>query len=452
MARATWSSKLGFIFAAAGSAVGLANIWRFPYIAGNYGGAAFILVYLLCLALIGFPVFIAEVLIGRSTHTSPSGAFQRIGRTPFWAFPGKLVILTGFLVSSFYSAVAAWILGYLVEAVMGSLSTLTSPEQAIAYHAALMGNPLWGLGFHLMFMALSVAVLLSGVRQGIERGNKIMMPMLYAILLILVVKGLTLPGGMEGLNFLLTPDWSAITPVAILIALGQSFFTLSLGQGTMVTYGSYMSARENVVTSCLPVVLMDTGVSIFASLAVFTIAFSAGIKPDSGPGLIFHTLPVVFSSITGGYFVAVLFFLLVFLAAITSQISAMEPTIAYLMDEYKWTRKSAALVCGLGALLLGVPSALSTSWLKDYTLFDLNFLDLMSDLTTSIMIPVGGFLAVILVAWKWGIPNALKSLREGSEALFAERPWIADYFWFTLKYSAPVLILFVFLNAIGIFY
>ncbi|NGX43453.1 MAG: hypothetical protein K940chlam7_01750 [Chlamydiae bacterium] len=322
MVRPTWESRIGFIFAVAGSAVGLANIWRLPYIVGENGGAAFLIVYLLCLTFIGFPVFMSEMLIGRTSQTSPSGAFLKIGGSKSWSAIGKMTIMTGFIVSSFYSAVAGWILGYLIEAIRGNISHFEGTSHAIEHYTSLMGNPLWGLSFHFLFLLICLFVLYAGVQRGIERGNKIMMPCLLLVLLFLLIKGLTLPHAIDGVRYLLSPDWSELTPKAIVIALGQSFFTLSLGQGTMVTYGSYLDKNDNLIKSCFPVVVMDTLVALLAAVVVFSIAFAGGMKPDSGSGLIFHTLPFIFSQIPGGYFVAVMFFLLVVLAAITSQISA----------------------------------------------------------------------------------------------------------------------------------
>lgn len=448
--RASWSSRLGFIFAVAGSAVGLANIWRFPYVVGENGGAAFIFIYILSILFIGFPVFISEILIGRTTQTSPGGAFRLLGGAA-WAKAGKLTIATGFLVSSFYSAVAGWILGYLIEAVRGRVSNFSSTESVVQHYQSLMENPLWGLFFHFAFLALCLGVLVLGVRAGIERGNKIMMPMLFVVLILLAVKGLSMPNSSKGLKFLLTPDWSALTPHAILIALGQAFFTLSLGQGTMVTYGSYMNRNENILASCVPVVIMDTVVSLLSAIAVFTIVFSVGLEPNSGPGLIFHTLPWVFSQVPWGHTLAVMFFLLVFLAALTSEISALEPAIAYLMDEKGWKRTPAVLMVGFGAFLLGVPSALSYSLLKGYLIFGMTFLDLMDYLATGILIPAGGLFAVLLVGWKWGLPNALAQLKQGAGSLLDRKPWLSRYFWFCIKYSAPILIILVFLSVFGVF-
>lgn len=446
--RDKWGSRIGFIFAVAGSAIGLGNIWRFPYIVGSQGGAAFIAIYLICLLLIGFPVLICEILIGRTAQKSPAGAFRQLGGNASWAWAGKLTILTGFLVSAFYSAVAGWILGYLIEAIAGEITSFQNHEQAQQHYLSLISNPVWTVSFHAIFIFCAGAVLYFGVRNGIERGNKIMMPLLFGLLIFLMIRGLLMPNAIEGLRFLLTPDWSVLTPTAVILALGQSFFTLSIGQGTMVTYGSYLGKHDNLVKNCIPIVIMDTAVALFAAVAVFTIVFSAGLQPDSGPGLIFQTLPLVFSQIPGGYLLACLFFLLVFLAALSSEISALEPGIAYLIEEKGWKRPRAVFACCMGAFLVGVPSALSFNLLKDTTVFEFPILDFFGFATTSIMIPIGGFLAVFLVGWRWGFQHAYTALKEGAVDYFRQRPWLKTYFWFSIKYSAPILIIFVFLHAL----
>lgn len=445
--RASWGSRIGFIFAVAGSAIGLGNIWRFPFLVGNNGGAAFIAIYLICLLLIGFPVLVAEILMGRTAQSSPSGTFELLGRSKVWGWIGKMTILTGFIVSAFYSAVAGWILGYLFEAFMAQLIHLNSTEKVANHFTALLANPYWTVGFHFLFLFLSCGILYFGVRQGIERGNKFMMPLLFAVLILLVIKGVSMPNAADGLTFLLSPDWSVLTPTAIILALGQSFFTLSLGQGTMVTYGSYLAKHDNLVKSCIPIVIMDTLVAIFAAIAIFTIVFSVGLEPDSGEGLLFLTLPMVFSQIPGGYFFACLFFLLVFLAALTSEISALEPSIAYLMEK-GWKRRPAVVACGIGAFLLGLPSALSFSVFKDVKFGEMSFLGLFDFTATTILIPLGGLFAVLLAGWRWGFSHVWESLKHGSDAYFDKRPWLKSYFWITIKFSAPVLIILIFLHAL----
>ena len=373
MSRATWKSKIGFIFAAAGSAIGLANIWRFPYIVGKYGGAAFIYIYLACLFLIGFPVFISEVLIGRQTQKNPQSAFKKLGENRLWSFSGFFTIMTGFLISSFYAVVAGWVLGYLVSAILGQLNHFTTTESAQDFYINLVSNPVWGIGFSFFFIAICFFLLMAGVRKGLERGSEIMVPFLILILIILVINGVTMPNAHVGLSFYLKPNWCLITPTTFLFALGHAFFTLSLGQGTMVTYGSYLGKKESILNNCLPVAVIDTIIAILAGLAIFPIVFAVGLSPDEGAPLVFYTLPLVFSKLSGGYILAILFFLLLTLAALTSEISAMEPLIAYLVDEKKWKRKSAVTFVSVGAFLIGVPAALSNFVIPRFTIFGKSF-------------------------------------------------------------------------------
>lgn len=448
MKRESWSSRLGFILAVSGSAIGLANIWRFPYLVGEYGGAAFVMVYLISLALIGFPVLIAEIVLGRKARKGPAGAFKELGKSKGWGWIGKMTVFTGFLVSAFYSAIAGWILGYLIESIKGNVTNFTTTTQAADYFNLLLASPLFTVGAHTVFVALSTLILFFGVRHGIERGNKILMPILFGLLLVLLVYGLTLPNSGQALTFLWKPDFSALSSGAILAALGQSFFTLSLGQGTMVTYGSYVKKEENLIFSCLPIVLMDTLVSILSATIVFAIVFSVGLPPDSGPGLIFHTLPVVFSTIPFGNLLAPLFFLLTTLAALTSEISAMEPSIAYLIDEWGVPRKKAAWIIGLLVFLVGIPSALSTNLLKEYQFFGTTFLDGMVFLASNILIPLGGLAATLLAGWIFGSRDTLKELKEGAAELFQKKSWMSSYFSFCFKYLAPILIVIVLLHEI----
>lgn len=450
MKRESWGSKLGFILAVAGSAIGLANIWRFPYLVGKYGGAAFICIYVLFLFLIGFPVLVSEITIGRKAQLSPSGAFKMLGG-PKWAYAGKMTILTGFLVASFYSVVAGWVLGYLVESLMGNLTHFTSETSSLTHFQTLISTPWWTVLFHFFFVFLSASVLYLGVRGGIERGNKIMMPILFLTLIFLVVQGLFMPNTKHALGFLFFPDWSILTGEALLAALGQAFFTLSLGQGTMVTYGSYLKKKESILGTCIPVVGMDFAISMLAAIAVFTIAFSVGIEPDSGPSLVFQTLPWVFSQISGGYIIALVFFLLVFLAAVTSEISAMEPTIAYLRERFDWSRHKATFLTSLGVFLLGIPSALSYSLLKDTTFFGKPFLDFMEHLCSNILIPLGGFFAVITVGYIWGVKGAIQEITVSEEGFLKRQTWIPGYLKLCFKVVAPLFIVLVFFHALGLF-
>lgn len=418
------------MFAAVGSAVGLVNIWRFPYIVGQNGGAAFIALYIFCLILIGFPVLVSEILIGRTGQRDVADSLGTIaGKKPLWMQTGKGIMLTGFIVSSFYSVVAGWIIGYLVYAIRGVLST-------VSYEASVH-NPLFAVGYHAIFMILAMFVLNRGIQKGIEWANKFMMPTLVILLLFLMGYGLTLPGASEGVRFLFYPNWSALTPMAFLTALGHAFFTLSLGQGTMITYGSYIKKSENIPNSCIPIVVSDTVISLLAGIAILTIVFAGGQNPDSGIGLIFYTLPTIFAKIPGGYFMAIGFFFLVLLAAITSQTSAMEPIISYLIDKRNIGRHKAVFLVGISAFLLGIPSALSVF-----------FFNKISFIAMDILIPLGGLAAVLFVGWVWGVEKAFPNLY-GREPVKRSHRALQLYLKVCVKWLAPVLIAIIFISSIA---
>lgn len=433
------------MWSAIGSAVGLGSIWRFPYVVGQSGGAAFVFLFCIFLFFISLPVLIAEIVIGRSAVSSPYGAFRKLGKNRVWGGIGLLTIITGFLVSSFYSVVCGWTLGYLIEAIGNGLTKFESIAASRAYFDGLVGSPIWAVGTHLGFMILSTVILLVGVQKGIERGNKIFMPLLFLILILLVIKGLSMSGAEAGLKFLFTPKWSQLTPAVIIMALGQAFFALSIGQGTMVTYGSYLSQKDSIPNACMPVALAVILVSLFAGVAIFTVVFSVGAQPTDGTNLMFQTLPLVFSELPAGYFLSILFFLLIFLAGLTSQISAMEPLISYLIDEKKFPRHKAVFWTGLGAFILGIPSALSFGVWKET-----HFFDIISYICINILIPLGGLAAVLLVGWRWGLDAAFTHLREGAGGIYIRSNAIPAYLRFSIKFLAPVIIIIILLNLLGL--
>ncbi len=448
--REQWGSKIGFILAAAGSAIGLGNIWKFPYIAGQNGGAAFIFIYLLCTAIIGLPVLIGEILIGRTTQKNPVGAFKQLAGSKFWAGVGGMGIVAGFVILSYYAVVAGWALGYVYQAISGSFYNFSEPAAAGEYFNSLIADPVWIVGYFAVFMGLTMAVVFSGVQNGIERGSKIMMPILFLLLFVLVIRGVTLEGAGKGIEYLLHPDWSHVTAQSFLIALGQAFFTLSMGMGAMLTYGSYMSKKDNVPSAALSIVVLDTAIALMAGLAIFTGVFATGLAPDAGPGLIFHTLPVVFTKMPGGYLFSIIFFLLLSIAALTSTISLLEVIIAYYVDEKKWTRHKAVIIFGGITFLLGVPSALSYNVMADFKIFGLNFFDSVDYLSSNILLPLGGLFISIFIAYRWKLNNALVELKKGAEDLFDNYPIIITFWKIFIKYFAPVLIFLVFLNSIGV--
>lgn len=448
--REKWGSKLGFILAAAGSAIGLGNIWKFPYIVGDNGGAAFILVYLICTAIIGLPVLIGEILIGRTTQRNPVGAFKQLSNSKFWTAVGSMGVAAGFAILSYYAVVAGWSLGYIWEAISGTFYEFVEPTEAGAHFTGLTQNVTWEIGYFLAFMILTMVVVFAGVQKGIERGSKIMMPVLLLLLLVLMIRGVTLPGSEGGLEFLLNPDWSQITPASILIALGQAFFTLSMGMGAMLTYGSYMSEKDSVPGSALQIVILDTSIALIAGIAIFTAVFATGLVPNAGPGLIFHTLPVVFTKMPGGYIFGIIFFILLTIAALTSAISLLEVITAYFVDEKGWDRHKAVMVFGGITFLLGIPSALSYNLMSDVTFFGLNFFDFVDFIAANILLPLGGFLMAIFVGYIWGMDKVLAELRKGAESLFDKYAWMMSAWQFFIKYFAPVSIFLVLLHSIGL--
>jgi NSS family neurotransmitter:Na+ symporter len=448
--REVWSSKVGFILAAAGSAVGLGNIWRFPYVLGENGGAAFLFVYLGCIIIIGVPVLIGEILIGRTGKRNPVGSFKTLVNSKFWPYVGGMGVLAGFMILSFYSVVAGWSFGYILEAIKGSVLDYSAPDQAAEHFNLLISDVTWILLMFIVFMLLTMLVVYFGVQKGIERGSKILMPALFLLLIIVMIKGITMEGSSEGLDFLLKPDWSKISGTTILLALGQAFFTLSLGMGAMLTYGSYMSEADNIPVSSLQIIVLDTLVAVIAGAAIFTAVFSTGLNPSEGAGLIFHTLPVVFSKMTGGYVFAIFFFILLSIAALTSTISLLEVITAYFVDELNWKRHNAVIVFGIVTILFGIPSALSFNVLSNFTIFGLTIFGLLEFVTANIMLPLGGLLIAIFIGYRWGFNKAIPELKKGAEKLFEKSPWLFTGWKILLKYFAPVLIFLVLLQSLGI--
>lgn len=449
--REKWGSKIGFVLAAAGSAIGLGNIWKFPYVVGQNGGAAFIIIYIICVIIIGLPVIIAEILLGRTTQRNPVGAFKAISNSKFWPYVGAMGVFAGFLILSFYSVVAGWSVGYIYESITGVFLSFDSPNSAGNHFNQLTSNVYWGIGMLAIFIIISMLFVYAGVQKGIEKGSKILMPLLFILLIIVMIRGLTLEGSNEGLNFLFKPDWSKVSTNTILEALGQAFFSLSLGMGAMLTYGSYMSKDDNIPKASLEIVFLDTIIAIIAGVAIFTAVFATGQNAGEGPGLIFHTLPIVFTKMPGGYFVGIIFFILLTIAALTSSISLLEVVTAYFVDEKKWKRHKAVLVFGFLAFLIGIPSALSFNLMQDSKIFGMNFFDLANYLSSNVMLPLGGMLIALFVGYVWGIDKVLTELNYGSEKLFSKSRWIISVWIILIKYFAPVLIFLVLLQSLGIF-
>jgi NSS family neurotransmitter:Na+ symporter len=457
--RGQWGTRAGFLLAAAGSAIGLGNIWRFTYIMGENGGAAFILVYVACIVLIGAPVFLAELVIGRHTQLNPVGAFASIKPGSSWKWVGAMGVLAGALLLSFYSVVAGWVMAYALRAPLGTISALSSPEESGAYFGALSSSTSQSILFHALFMIITMVIVARGVKGGIERASKIMMPILFVLLGILVVRGVLLPGAGAGIEFMLRPDFSALNPTVVLIAMGHAFFTLSVGMGAMITYGSYLSADNDLPASSLQVAFMDTLVAIAAGFAIFPALFAFGMEPSEGPGLVFVTLPVVFHQMPGGTLFASMFFALFLMAALTSSISLLEVVAAYFIDDLKWTRTQAVLVLGGAIFVLGIPSALATGpwsgWsiagmlggaegqgvLGSVRIFQLNWFDLISHVVSDYMLPLGGFFVCLLVGWFWDRATVAAEAVRGSSGFKALGLWINLLRWVGPLVIGEVLVL-----------
>ncbi|RME17737.1 MAG: sodium-dependent transporter [Bdellovibrio sp.] len=400
--RAHWGSRFAFLLAAAGSAVGLGNIWKFPYITGVNGGGAFVLIYLLCVALVGVPVLVAELYIGQKSQKNAVEAFSVLDppRSP-WRISGLLGVLSAFLILSFYSVIGGWVIDFLFQSLMGKISSL--PEEALkGLLGGLFSAPLWQILWHTVFMGLTVGIVFMGVNEGLERWSKILMPSLFVLLFILLVYCWKLEGFPKAVDFLFSTRADKLTFSGILEAMGHAFFTLSLGMGAMITYGSYLGQRENLVRISFLLALLDTLVALVAGLVIFSITFTFNMEPAAGPGLIFSTLPVLFSKMSAGGVLAVAFFLLVLFAALTSSVSILEVCVAYWSETHGLNRKKATILTAGAIYLLGFLTVFSTNRLSNFKILGLTFFDLFDKLTSSYLLPIGGFITILFMGWKLG--------------------------------------------------
>ena len=413
--RGTWGTRAGFILAAAGSAVGLGNIWGFPTRVGQGGGAAFVLVYLFCIALICFPIMVAEIAIGRRAQQSPVRSFALLHPGTRWWLVGVLGVLAGVGILSFYSVIAGWTVAYAWFTLTGQVSG--DPETVGAFFADFTSSAAVSVGLSFLILATTAAVLLGGVRSGIERVTKALMPALIALLVLLAGRALTLPGAAEGLSYYLSPDLSSLLDASVFnSALGQAFFSLSLGMGAILTYGSYLDKQAGIATAALWVVALDTMIALLAGFIIFPSGFSIpGFDPSSGgPGLIFTVLPRLFATLPGGQLFGGAFFLLLTMAALTSTISLLEVPVAHCVDAHGWTRRRAVLTVTLGVFVLAVPSALGNGAVPVLTSLPgigMDFLTLMATVWNDFALPIGGFLTALFVGWAWRVDGAIEELR-----------------------------------------
>lgn len=447
--RAKFGSKMGVILATAGSAIGLGNVWRFPYMAGENGGAAFIIFYILCVVMLGLPCMVSEFIIGRHAQANTARAYNKISSSRIWTAVGCLSVLTGFLITSYYAVVSGWCLQYIYASLMGHLDG--DPEYFKQYFANFSTHPVKPIVWTVAILGITHLVIQHGVRDGIERASKMLMPTLFILLLVLVVSSCLLPNAIAGIEFLFKPDFSKVTPDVLLGALGQSFYSMSIGMGCLCTYASYFSRNTNLVRSAVQIGVIDTFVAILAGLMIFPAAFSVGVSPDSGPSLIFITLPNVFQQAFSGmplvgYIISLAFYALLSLAALTSLISLHEVSTAFFHEELHIGRKKAALIVTLSCSVLGAFCSLSLGGYDEMSFLGKTLFDIFDFVTGQVFLPVCGFLTCLMVGWY--LPHKL--VRDEFTNWGTLRGSLFHVYLFAIKYLCPACILIIFLHQFGL--
>lgn len=448
--RASFSSKLGIILATAGSAVGLGNIWRFPYMTGQNGGAVFIMIYVLCVLLLGIPCMVSEFIIGRHGQANTARSFRKMSGGSPWMLIGYMGVLTGFLISSYYAVVSGWCLEYMWASLLGKLNG--DPEYINTYFVTFSQDPVKPVFWTLIILLATYLIIENGVRDGIERASKLMMPVLFILLLVIVVASCMLPNADKGIEFLFKPDTTKLTGDVFLGALGQSFYSMSIAMGCICTYASYFSRDTNLFKSATQIGVIDFLVAILAGLVIFPAAFSVGVNPDSGPSLIFITLPNVFQQAFGsfsglGYVVSLLFYALLSMAALTSLISLHEVSTAFLEEEVRTTRKQAATAVTIACMLLGAICSLSLGAWSKQQLFGMTIFDLFDFVTGQLFLPIVGFLTCIFIGWF--VPHKLVR-DEFTNSGTLRNVTLFHFYIFLVKYVCPICILFIFLHQFGL--
>ncbi len=434
--RDSWGSKFGFIMAAAGSAVGLGNIWRFPYLAGTNGGGAFVLIYIFFVIVVGLSIMIAEYTLGRAKSRAAVGAYKAI--SPRWTFAGFMGVLTALLIMGFYPVVGGWATAYIFKPFTGLLA---SPEVAEGYFGPFISSTVEPLIWTMIYLALNIVVVAGGVSGGIEKVGKVLMPMLFILLVIVAINGLMLPGAMEGLKFLLYPDFSKVTGSTFLAALGQAFFSLSLGMGCMITYGSFLSKDEDIKGNALLVTITDTAIALIAGIAMFPSLFAYGMEPAAGPGLIFMVVPSIFAHMGGalGTIMHLLFFIAFTAAALTSSVSLMEVVVDYFIEQHTMSRKKALTITATIIVILSILSSLSMGVMSDFLILGAGFFDVLDLLTDKVYMAIGGMFLAIAVGWSMDKEEVKKEITNNGAIPFA----IFDAWYALLRYVIPIVIAIV---------
>lgn len=440
--RDSFSSKFGVIAATAGSAVGLGNIWRFPYVAGESGGGAFVLIYLAFIFVIGVPVMLSEFVIGRKAQKNTFGAFKKLAPGKPWFIIGIMGLVAAFFILAFYSTIAGWTLEYIVKAVSNGFKGQDTTLIFESFKTSTFKPLMW----QFIFMFLTGWIVFSGVKNGIEKYTKILMPILFVLILLMCIRALTLDGALKGLEFLFKPDFSKISWGVVLEALGQAAFSLSIGMGALITYGSYIRKDNNLPQTAFQVSIADTLIALLAGVMIFPAVFALGMDPQAGPGLVFQVLPELFMKMPGGYIFSIVFFTLLAVAALTSTVSLLEVVVAFASEELKMSRKKATVLGAIAIWLVGIIATLSFSDLSNVKLFDLTIFDILDYVSANILLPVGALFIVIFLGWFLGkklITDELTNQGTLKMKFFG-------LFVFIIKFIAPVAILLVFLNSIGI--
>lgn len=444
-----FSSGIAVFFATLGSAVGLGNIWKFPYLTGVNGGGAFLLVYFICIVFVGLPVMISEFYIGRKSRKNAVGAFGKLGAASGWKTIGFMGVASAFLIMFFYSCVSGWVYSYVFKAILGQFAGVTADSAGSIFGKALVG-PISPIVWQVIVMVVVSVILISGVKNGIERITKTLMPVLFILIIICDIRSLTLPGASQGLKFLFHVNFAQLTPAVILSALGLAFFKLSLGMGTMITYGSYFTEDNNIMATPVKVALSDTVVSLLAGIAIFPAVFSFGMQPNKGAGLLFMTIPLVFSKMPFGRILLIAFFFLTAIAATTAMLSLVEVPVAYFSEEKGMDRKKAVIMTSVIIAVVGVLATLSadkTSLLGGVTFFGRGFFDTFDYLSSNVLLPIGGFLIAIFLGYFTKKSDIIDELTNHGTK---NSTGLVNVYIFLVRFTAPILMIIVLLNSIGI--
>ena len=446
MSRDSFGSRLGVLLAMAGSAVGLGNLWRFPYLVGENGGAAFIIIYLACVCLICLPIFISEFVIGRRSQKNAYAAFRDLSGGSAWRWVGLMTVIVPLIVASYYCVIGGWAFEYLWKSCTFSFTGDASQEAVSTMFSDFVSSP-WGpvIG-QTLFLLVTTLIVIIGIKDGIERFSKLMMPMLFIIVIAIAVYSSTLPGSGAGFEYLFKPDFSKVDGGSFASALGQAFFSLSLGFGTIMTYASYVDKKDNILFQSTSTAIADTMFALIAGMAIMPAVFAFGINPQSGPGLVFETLPYVFGKMPGGGIVAILFFLALIVAALTSSISMIEVGVAYLIEEKKLKRTTACVVLFLICWILGIFCALSFGPLAEVKLAGRSIFDFFDNLSSNILMTLGSLLTVLFVGWRLKKTEIYEEFTNGGT--LSANVKIFGVLWFLIRYVAPIAVIVIFISGL----